>query len=306
MTVTASLQALLERSIDFAGLFPPASLDLDSAVNDHAKYLRSSERWMLSTFVLPVSKFGATQQFLGLFDKANPLLISALGAKTENAAAFLAALDDVASGVRGLSEQENSPAAVSQLEMFLPRGITLSQLNEAGFLLKDISVFWEAPSSDAERVISLLANYNASRGSRPIFGYKMRTGGVTADAFPASNEIARALVAAAAYRVPIKFTAGLHHPVRQYREEVQTKMHGFLNVLGAAVLAGQHSWSVDRTTELLEDEEAGSFRFTDHCFTWRDWQIDLQELKKRRALVTTFGSCSFDEPRDDLRALGLL
>jgi hypothetical protein len=134
----------------------------------------------------------------------------------------------------------------------------------------------------------------------------MRTGGVTADAFPEADDIARALVTAAVHRTPIKFTAGLHHPVRQYREEVQTKMHGFLNVLGAAILAGEHKWDADQTTEMLEDEEISSFQFTDQYFAWRGWKIDLERLGRRRTLVTTFGSCSFDEPRDDLRALGLL
>jgi hypothetical protein len=134
----------------------------------------------------------------------------------------------------------------------------------------------------------------------------MRTGGVTADAFPTSSQIAPALVTSATHQVPIKFTAGLHHPLRQYREEVQTKMHGFLNVLGAAVLAAEHRWDAAQTTAMLEDEDAGSFQFGDEFFAWRDWKIELQRLRNRRRFVTTFGSCSFDEPREDLRALKLL
>jgi len=62
------------------------------------------------------------------------------------------------------------------------------------------------------------------------FGYKLHTGGVKAEAFT-SAQIAKALVLPAEHQVPIKFTAGLHHPLRQWRDEVQTKMHGFLNVL---------------------------------------------------------------------------
>jgi len=134
----------------------------------------------------------------------------------------------------------------------------------------------------------------------------MRTGGVTADAFPASAQIAAALVTPATHQVPIKFTAGLHHPLRQYREEVQTKMHGFLNVLGAAVLAAEHKWDAAQTAEMLEDEAVGSFKFDDEFFAWRDWKIDIRRLKDRRRCATSFGSCSFDEPREDLRALKLL
>jgi len=114
------------------------------------------------------------------------------------------------------------------------------------------------------------------------------------------------LVMPATHQVPIKFTAGLHHPIRQYRDEVQTKMHGFLNVLGAAVLAAEHKWDAHQTAAMLEDESAESFSFDDEFFAWHEWKIDIKRLKDRRKFVTSFGSCSFDEPREDLRALNFL
>jgi len=149
-----------------------------------------------------------------------------------------------------------------------------------------------------------VAEHNSQTGAAE-FGYKLRTGGVTADAFPTSQEIARALVAAARQRVPIKFTAGLHHPIRQFRDEVKTKMHGFLNVLGAAVLAAEYQWDEQQTSEMLEDENGDSFSFHGDFFAWREWKITTDQIKTRRKLVTSFGSCSFDEPREDLGALNL-
>ena len=121
--------------------------------------------------------------------------------------------------------------------------------------------------------------------------------------FQLPAQIARALVTAATHQLPIKFTAGLHHPIRQFRDEVKTKMHGFLNVLGAAVLAAEHRWDADQAVTMLEDEDPRSFSFTDDFFAWRDWKIDTERLQYRRKFVRSFGSCSFDEPRDDLRAL---
>ncbi|PYJ20159.1 MAG: hypothetical protein DME92_10400 [Verrucomicrobia bacterium] len=94
--------------------------------------------------------------------------------------------------------------------------------------------------------------------------------------------------------------------MRQYREEVQTKMHGFLNVLGAAVLAGEHRWDSNQTAMMLEDETVDSFSFTDDFFAWREWRIDTKRLQYRRRFIVSFGSCSFNEPREDLRALGFL
>jgi hypothetical protein len=188
--------------------------------------------------------------------------------------------------------------------MFLPADVDTASLKTARSMVGELLVFLEAPPERAEQTIALLAGHNSDEVA--TFGYKMRTGGVTADAFPTSAQIARALVTPATHHIPIKFTAGLHHPIRQLRDEVKTKMHGFLNVLVAAVLAAEHQWDADQGVMMLEDEDPRSFSFTDDFFVWRDWKIDIERLQYRRKFVRSFGSCSFDEPRDDLRALNLL
>src|SRR2546430_10226489 len=303
--IPASLRALLARSIDYAGMFPPCKLELEAALKNHAQYLRTADTWMLSTFVLPVEQFGAAKQLLAEFDPLHPLQVSALGPKTENATVFHEALAKTDAAIRSLSAHNVDLVAVSQLEMFLPHDVDSQLLSEARSILGTLPTFWEAPPDRAEQTIALVAELN-SNADAPTFGYKLRTGGVTADAFPTSAQIAQALVTPATHQVPIKFTAGLHHPLRQYRDEVQTKMHGFLNVLGAAVLAAEHKWNARQAALMLEDENADSFSFTDEFFAWQEWKIDIKRLQNRRKFVTSFGSCSFDEPREDLRALGLL
>jgi hypothetical protein len=301
----ASLRALLAHSIDYAGMFPPCSLGLDSALRNQAEYVRSSDAWMLGAFVLPTEQFGATRQLLSQFDSQHPLRVAALGPKTAGADAFLEALDDADAATRSLSRHNVDLISISHLEMFLPKDVDIASLNEARSILGDLPVFWEAPPDRAEQTIALLAELNSDADSA-TFGYKLRTGGVTADAFPTSMQIAKALVTPATHQLPLKFTAGLHHPLRQYREEVQTKMHGFLNVLGAAVLAAEHRWDANQTAIMLDDENPDSFSFTDDFFAWREWRIDTKRLQYRRRFITSLGSCSFDEPRDDLRALNLL
>jgi hypothetical protein len=301
----ASLRALLAHSIDYAGMFPPCSLGLDSALRNQAEYVRSPYAWMLGAFVLPTEQFDATKQLLSQFDAQHPLRGAALGPKTASADAFLEALDDADVATRSLSRHNVDLISISHLEMFLPKDVDVASLNEARSIVGDLPVFWEAPPDRAEQIIALLSEFNSDADS-PTFGYKLRTGGVTADAFPTSMQIAKALVTPATHQLPVKFTAGLHHPLRQYREEVKTKMHGFLNVLGAAVLAAEHRWDANQTAIMLDDENADSFSFTDDFFAWREWRIDTKRLRYRRRFVVSFGSCSFDEPRDDLRALQLL
>jgi hypothetical protein len=305
MTAAASLRALLTQSIDYAGMFPPCSLGLEAAFKNQAEYVRSSDAWMLGAFVLPVAQFDVARQLLDQFDPQHPLRISALGPKTDKATAFEQALAKTVASIRALSAHNIDLVSINQLEMFLPQDIDLVQLREARLVVGTLPVFWEAPVDRAGQTIALLAEHN-SEADAPVFGYKLRTGGVTADAFPTSAQLAKALVVPATHQVPMKFTAGLHHPIRQYRDEVQTKMHGFLNVLGAAILAAEHKWNEKQTIAMLEDENVKSFLFDHEFFAWREWKIDIKRLKDRRKFVTSFGSCSFDEPREDLRALNLL
>jgi len=300
----SSLQALVATSIDYAGMFPPCSLQIESALRNQAEYVRSPEAWMLGAFVLPVEQFDAGRQLLSQFDPAHPLRVAALGPKTENADGFLDALDEADAAIRSLSSNVDL-VSISHLEMLLPHDVDSGLLQEAKSIVGDLPTFWEAPPDRAQETIALLAEHNSDT-DLATFGYKLRTGGVTAEAFPTSPQIAKALVTPATHQLPIKFTAGLHHPIRQFRDEVKTKMHGFLNVLGAAVLAAEHRWDASQTSKMLEDENANSFVFADDFFAWREWKIDLERLRYRRKFVTSFGSCSFDEPRDDLRALGFL
>jgi hypothetical protein len=300
-----SLETLLAKSTDYAGMFPPCSLALEPALQNHAQYVRSPEAWMLNTFVLPIEQFDAAKQLLSLFDPAHPLRVGALGPKTANADAFLDALEEADAATRSLSRYDVGLVAISHLEMFLPRDVDLAALKEARAMIGDLPVFWEASPDTAEQTIVLLTEHNSDEDAA-TFGYKLRTGGVTADAFPTSAQIASALVTPATHQLPIKFTAGLHHPIRQFRDEVKTKMHGFLNVLGAAVLAAEHRWDAKQAATMLEDENKASFSFGEDFFAWREWKIDVERVRYRRRFVASFGSCSFDEPREDLRALGFL
>src|SRR6266487_1224702 len=286
-------------------MFPPCALALEPALQNQAKYVRSTEVWMLNGFVLPVEQIEAATQFFSEFDPQHPLRVAALGPKTTSADAFRGKLEYATTAIRSFLKYDVDLLSVSHVEMFLPDDVDSASLEEADPVMGELPVFWEAPPERAEQTIALIASHNSDKHTAK-FGYKLRTGGVAADAFPTSAQIAWALVTAARHQLPIKFTAGLHHPIRQFRDEVKTKMHGFLNVLGAAVLAAEHRWDAHQTSKMLEDENNASFSFSDASFAWREWKIVTEQIKARRKLVTSFGSCSFDEPREDLRALNLL
>ena len=301
------MRALLAHAIDYAGLFPPANLSLEPALRNYAGYLREPDAWMLGPFILPTGQFDAAARSISKFDEQYPLRISALGPRTDNADAFRQSLPAAMDAVASFRASCGSAASVEQFEMPLPSDVDAEFMEAIGASIAptQLNTFWEAPADAAATVIDLIAAQNRSHPERRL-GFKLRTGGVTAEAFPSSAQIARVLMAAANQQVPIKFTAGLHHPVRLFHDSVQTKMHGFLNVLGAGVLGIEHQWKEADFIQMLEDEDSNSFSFTDELFAWREWEISTARIRVQRELVTSLGSCSFDEPRDDLRALKLL
>jgi hypothetical protein len=133
----------------------------------------------------------------------------------------------------------------------------------------------------------------------------LRTGGLEPAAFPSSEQIASALVCCVAEGVPFKATAGLHHPFPRFDQTVRSRMHGFINVFTAGVLAHAHRLGPDLLRPILEDNAPSHFRTDEHGLHWLDWSASVEAIvQARRQAVMSFGSCSFDEPRDDLRALG--
>ncbi len=138
---------------------------------------------------------------------------------------------------------------------------------------------------------------------------KIRTGGVTPDAIPSVDSLAAYILACAERRLPFKATAGLHHPVRSNRAltyEADSRcaiMHGFINVFLAAAFAWQGQRHIH---DLLAETDPAAFRFDEHAH-WRDWSLSVDQIAEaRRNFAHSFGSCSFEEPVEDLKRFGWL
>lgn len=315
----ASLRALLQGSVDYAGLFPPANLTLAPVLENYAAYQRGDEAWLLAGCVIPTHRLTQVAEFLpGRFDAARPLKISALGGKSDSAAEAFEILRAGLAAVAGFCALHGDSVRIEQLELPLPPdpkpAELLAFLREAAELIASIGLprmttYWEIPpGADWAETLGVFAEIRSTCATSPdrAFAAKLRTGGVTASAIPSVAQVAAALVAACDAGVPAKFTAGLHHPLRHSNGEIGAPMHGFINVFAAGVLAREHG--LDRTAilKILEDEAAGSFQFSDDEFAWRDLSVPTDRIASHREFVTTFGSCSFDEPVADLQALGWL
>jgi hypothetical protein len=294
--LTDGLRALLTGVLDYAGLFPPASLPLDSALRNYARYRQEPDAWMLGRFVVPAARLEELEPNVGeLFASGPPLALAILGRGGGTAADWTSGVKADARAIAGWRMRHGGRVRVEVFETRLPAdgaAACIKVLSET--LGPTPPTFYEATLGAVDAI--------AAAGA----GYKLRCGGLTSDAFPSADAIARTLLTCRAARVPLKLTAGLHHPLPRFDAGVAATMHGFVNVLLAGVFAATGSPDAGALTELLQDAEAAHFSFGEGV-AWKHLTATASQVAAaRREAVLSFGSCSFDEPRDDLRALGWL
>ena len=302
-----SVQSLLSAVIDYAGLFPPAKLDMAPTVRNYADYVACEHSWMLARLVCPVARLdefeAASAGVLPTSEADEPWRLSAL-----TAAAGDDALDADIERILVFNEVHDDPASgaavVDAIEL---RASSAKDIDAALEIIPEgVTPFFELDHTrDLRGVIAALSGSEA--------GAKIRTGGVTPELIPPSGHIARFIATCAHAQVPFKATAGLHHPVRAEHPltyepgAARAVMHGFLNVFLGAALLRAGAIDEDGLRELLEETDPGAFAFDDDGASWRGRDADAEQIAHARdTFVLSFGSCSFTEPIDDLRALRLL
>jgi hypothetical protein len=288
------VRALLERVVDYAGLFPPAALSMGDAAREYAEQRRSPSAWMLGRFVVPVTRLDELAAAASPANDEPAWPISALvGADPAGDVQVIRAFNARYTG-RFVVESVELRAATAEAIDF-----ALSQRHNVLEHYVEIAI-----EQEPRPLLEAIRNHGARA--------KVRTGGVTSDAFPRPAELARFIVACAQLGVPFKATAGLHHPLRgeqpltYERGATPATMFGFVGVFTAAALArtGADEATV---TQVLEERDPGAFSFTDDSLCWRHRALDAAQVRaSRRELALSFGSCSFREPVDDLHRLGIL
>ena len=297
-----AIQTLLAGSIDYAGLFPPAALDMPTAVDNYARYQNGPAAWALGRFVVAASRIPELEDVVSRSLPDNPpgppwRLTVLAGPDPAGDLEIIAAFNrrhPPGGGPALVADTiEVKASSVSAIEEIMHR------------IRRTLQAYVEVPIERDPR--DLLATI-ARRGGRA----KVRTGGITPDAFPTTSDLIRFVRRCVEADLPFKATAGLHHPLRaEYRltyapDSPTGVMFGFLNLfLASAFLrAGMEDAEVAR---LLEEGSPEAVQFDDAGVTWENHRLGLNALSDaRRFGVVSFGSCSFTEPIGDLEAIGLL
>ncbi len=295
--------ALLRDLIDYAGLFPPASLAMMPAVANYEGYSRAEWNWILGRFVVPVARLGELEEAFAGLPAPTP------GTTSTDWRLSVLLGPDVVSDVARIREfnarMANSGSASAVVEGVEVKAASAQEVNRlSGIIPAELAAYFEVPPSSGGECIAAVA----ACGRRA----KIRTGGETADKFPAPESVIEFICRCAAANVPFKATAGLHHPLRSvhrftYQPESPSGiMHGFINVFLAAsfLRAGMET---KLAVQLLEEQSAQAFHFNLEGVGWREHRLSRHEIAAaRRSFAISFGSCSFTEPIDDLRSLRLL
>lgn len=293
-----AIAAMFAELVDYAGLFPPSKVSMQEAVLNYATYRSSNYGWMLGRFVTPVARLDEFLESAGDFllrEGHNPWHLAVLAG------------EDINATIRQIREfnRLNAPRVVA--DVVEVKATTVSKIeNTVNLLPEDLMAYFEISTGDgfADLVTAL-----ALRKQRA----KIRTGGITTTDFPAARDVIRFVRTCMAANVPFKATAGLHHPLRCFKPLTYAEnaphgtMHGFLNTLLMTGFA-RESYRVGLLEQLMEEEFEEVFHFTEGGVAWRgEHFLTLGHIERLRSKgMISFGSCSFDEPVEDLRSMGLL
>ncbi|HTV03480.1 MAG TPA: hypothetical protein VMF13_23210 [Luteitalea sp.] len=305
--------ALLSGLFDYAGLFPPASRSFADALSDYQRYRASRDGWMLGRLVLPAAQLPALtalSERLPRGDDAVPWRIAALaGAEVH------ADLDLVSAFNRTHADVGNGAALVDCIELRVeaPDDVRAART----WASRGFEVFCEVPLGPS--MDGLLDSV-----ARVGLHAKVRMGGTTPDAIPDADSVAAFLCGCVARGVVAKATAGLHHaltgtyPLTYEGDGPTAPLFGYLNVvLGAGIVEGAGR-SASQSPELCAT--VAHLLGVRAAPTWLghaliEWCGDhgpviegpLEDFAVAgRALVRSIGTCSFEEPVEDARRIGLI
>jgi hypothetical protein len=312
--IANSLRTLLSELIDYAGLFPPAKLSMDASCEHYNRARMGEHEWMLGRFVCPAARLNelskaagpmmpgtfATSGYREMDGAGEPWRISAL-IEPDVAGNIEAGLEQIGAFNDRHSTDSSGLAEVDMVEIKVasPDQIddVLDQMPEGLFPFLEFPI-----TTDCRGVIAAL--------SGSMCGAKIRTGGIVGNAFPTPAEVSAFLRACHHADVPFKATAGLHHPLRgSYRltyekDSANCTMHGFLNLFVAAALVRTHNVADDIVQQILTESNPAAFKASEQVLGWKNHLCEAGALANvRERFAMSFGSCSFDEPIDDLAKL---
>ena len=288
--------------IDYAGFFPPARLDYIIAFENFLEYSKSDHSWMLSRFISPTSKIKELKKYLKEKSIDSDMSIVAI----------LQPADDINKYIQQLASQlkeiDSLPkhVSVSFIETKVPKNISPANIDILLEVLRK-----ELSSIPYQRIFIEVSTDECMQFDVNNFvdrvGIKVRCGGPSIDLVPSVESLAKTIMYIADNKIPVKYTAGLHHPILHFDPTLGGLVHGFLNVFMASMLAYSNRSNYSLIESVLSDQDPSNFIFDKHSAGYKDKRIHVEDIQHiRQTYAHSFGTCSFDDPIMDLTSLGII
>ena len=264
--------------VDDAGLFPPTRLGMADALDRYRRTSATADPVLSHRFVCPAARLPELQRHLGSDDHVRlSVILEPRSDQVEELNQLLAV---------------DPRLRLEAVETCWP-GIDLTEAGRAfSALPSDLPVFVEVPSASPDQ------RDRALEELVPLgWAAKLRCGGVRADLFPSPEHLAEMIAAVVRHRVSAKATAGLHHAIGYTDPETGFDHFGFLNLLLAVhhALIGSEP---DDLAAVLHSRDEAQLVATVRA-------LDASEAEAVRRTFLSYGSCSTEEPIEDLERLGL-
>ena len=282
-----AIAGALHGFIDYAGLFPPAGLDMRTAVANFVDYTHGQRAGTLGRMVVDAARVGEFQSVAAGCLAQIP--VSLLAASTTGPD-HVARLIDGGVRIESIEVRADDPAQIERVTAGMPAACR---------------VYFEVPMGpDAVRLLDEIA----ASGARA----KLRMGGLVAEAFPAPDAVVGILQQLIERRILFKATAGLHHPLRSVHPYTYLPgsssglMHGFINLLCATAIL-EEGGEVAESVHVLNEQDPAAWHMNSDAIRWHTRSFSIEQLRTvRETSLTSIGSCSFIEPMHDLETLGWL
>lgn len=271
---------------DDAALFPPGNAPMSRGVPEHRARRAASTGAAVGPFIIAAPSLDELSTVLNAQpDPAQPIEVGLV----------------VPGGADGVFAALNNASADGRITVRAVEVAMLHHTTPEAELDGLISVLAQSLPAGAQAFIEtgyrteVLDQFDRLQGSG--YAIKFRCGGLSAELFPTTGQLAAGIATTLQAGVAFKCTAGLHQAVRHTAAGTGFEQFGFLNILLAAAAA--ETTDAAGLATLLDDRDrlgvANQIR-----------GLGSMGLAKARRHFLSYGTCDIAEPLADLRDLGLL
>ncbi len=321
-----SINYLLSNSIDYAALKPPVEAPIRKAFENYAALTHDENSWILSRFVIPYSQISDMVRFSDRYDSVKgPLNLCIFGPIVDSLHDFKTSVLNIEKDILYAHSGFPGEVKTNVLELTLPtlsvenfnddelvKAIEVVVRTSADSKILPDRVFFEIPGNTydinlAKKILKVIAVHNKSVYKRKIENYLFSGFKINCTPDPTSKFLAELIQSARDANVAIKFAGHNVNSFTYFDDDINMKIHGFINIMLAGLLSYSQALTIDEAIEVLDEKNPLNFTFKDNYIAWKEYATPATEIKMLRMLsYISFNLTHFNLPRVDFKKHSIL